>query len=128
MFEKASRLKLRFDTPQGGCLVEDLWDLPLTSERRANLDDIAKGLNKTLKENDNESFVVKTTKTNELLQLKLAIVKHIIKVRLNENEIAAQAKANKEKKQKLLTLIEQKKDAALSAASIEELEAQIANL
>ena len=30
MFEKAARLKLRFDTSKGLVTVEDLFDLPLT--------------------------------------------------------------------------------------------------
>ena len=31
MFTKASRLKLRFQSPAGLLSSEDLWDLPLTS-------------------------------------------------------------------------------------------------
>ena len=29
MFEKATRLKLRFDTPHGMLVLEDLWEIPL---------------------------------------------------------------------------------------------------
>jgi hypothetical protein len=51
LFEKASRLKLRFSSPAGLLTVEDLWDLPLSAQAKvANLDDIAKGLNKTLEQ------------------------------------------------------------------------------
>ena len=60
MFERATREKFRFNSPQGALSAEDLWDLPLTSDRanRANLNDIAKELNKTLKaKNDEEYFV-----------------------------------------------------------------------
>ena len=75
-FEKASRIRLRFDTPQGSLTVEDLWQLPLTSRTgRANLDDIAKSLNRQLKETAEESFVVKNNKTNEAFLDRVYIVK-----------------------------------------------------
>ena len=41
MFEKASRLKLRFKTQNGIIAVDDLWDLTLDS-----LNTLAKALNK----------------------------------------------------------------------------------
>lgn len=122
MFEKAARLKLRFDSPQGQLSVEDIWDLPLTSAtNRANLDDVARKLSKQVKEAETESFVIKPAKANEATVLKFDIVKHIIEVRLAENEAAATARANKEKKQQLLSLIAQKENEQLAGQSIEDL-------
>jgi hypothetical protein len=123
MFEKASRLKLRFDSPQGQVSVEDLWDLPLTSNtNRANLDDTARKLSKQVKESETESFVIKPAKVNETTLLKFDIVKHIIEVRLAENEVAATARANKERKQQILSIIANKQNEQLAASSIEDLQ------
>ncbi len=130
MFEKASRLKVRFETPKGNLQVEDLWDLPLTSkiQGRPNLDDIARGLHKQLKNDDDVSFVEKDRKSDELIQLKFDIVKHIIEKRLVENEMAAQAKDRAEQKQLLLSIIAQKEGEQLSSMSIEDLRKKIAEL
>ena len=129
MFEKATRLKLRFDTPKGLVTVEDLWDLPLTSNTgKANLDDIAKSLHFQLKENEQVSFVTPTAKENEPMALGFEIVKHIIQVKLTERDAAAQRAANAEKKQKIMAIIEQKQDAALGALSVEELGKMVASL
>lgn len=122
MFEKSARLKVRFDTPQGQLAVEDLFDLPLTSgTARANLDDIARKLSKQVKESETESFVIRPAKVNEVTLLKFDVVKHIIEVRLAENEAAALARSNKEKKQQLLSLIAQKENEALAGQSIDDL-------
>lgn len=126
MFEKAARLKLRFDTSKGNLTVEDLFDLPLTSTNgRANLNDIAKGLNRELKATEEEDFVNNTTKGNEVLQLKFDIVKHVIEVRKAENEAAKTAADRKEKKQRLLELIAKKQDQDLEGKSVEELNAMV---
>jgi len=122
MFQKASRLKLRFDSVKGLLAAEDLWDLPLTSATgKANLDDIAKAVNKELKTTQEESFVAKETKGNEILQLKLEILKTIISIKMAENEAAAKARENAEKKQQILALIQQKKGEQLAGASLEDL-------
>lgn len=128
MFEKASRLKLRFETNQGTLTTEDLWDLPLSHDRKTNLDDIAKGLHKQLQDSETASFVVKATQKNETLQLKFDIVKHVIDVRLAENEAAALIRANKEKKQRILALIDQKENEKLAGTSLEELRAMANSL
>jgi hypothetical protein len=121
MFEKASRLKLRFDTDRGPMATEDLWDLPLTSATgKTNLDNIAVGLHISLS-TSNLSFVNTPAVADEGNQLKLAIVKHIIDVRLAENAARATERDNAAKKQSLLALIAKKEDAALEGHSLEDL-------
>ena len=68
-FEKATRLRLRFETSRGNLNVEDLWRLPL-----AELDKLAIALNKQLKESSEESFIKAKSKDNKLLELPFAIV------------------------------------------------------
>lgn len=128
MFEKASRQKLRFESAKGTLAVEDLWDLPLTSQTgKANLDEIARQLYKKVKENTEISFVTPTAEDSESQQ-KLDIVKHIIDVRLRETEAASQARIKAETKQKILEIMDRKKDEALSNASLEELQARLNSL
>lgn len=120
MFQKATRKKIRFESPQGLLSVEDLWDLPLTATRGANLDDIAKGLFRQVKEAEIVSFVNKTN-PDDTTQLKFDLVKHIIEVRLADAQLAADAKANKEKKQNILAIIAQKENEHLAGSSLDDL-------
>jgi hypothetical protein len=131
MFEKASRLQLRFPSPQGLLTVEDLWQLPLTSTvNKANLDDIAKAINAKVQKTSQESFVPTkvTKKEDKEAELSLEIVKHIIAVKVADREKAEALVASKQKKEKILALIDQKKNEALSQASVEDLEKMLADL
>jgi len=126
MFEQAAREKFRFDTSKGQVTVEDLWDLPLSSSSgKASLDEVAKGLHRQLKSDDSISFVTPATKTDETVQKKFDIVKHVIAIRLAENEAAATLRANREKKQNLLALIAQKENEQLAGKSLEDLRAMV---
>ena len=124
-FEQASRMKLRFDTPKGLLSAEDLWDLPLTSAKGANLDDIARGLHIELRSGNDVSFVAPTQRADTTLQLRFDVVKHVIDTRLAENAAATNAAAAREKKQKLLALIEAKEGESLSQMSIDQLRAMV---
>jgi hypothetical protein len=126
MFQKATRLQLRFDSSKGPLTVEDLWALPLTSATgKANLDDIARGLFTQLKSDNAVSFVNPTEGSDPVVQLKFDLVKHIIDVRVAENKAAADIKANKERKQNLLGILAQKRNAELMNMPIDELRKQI---
>ena len=127
MFENASRLKLRFETSKGNVTTEDLWDLPLIS-RAVSLDSIAKSLNKQLKENGEESFVVKQNKTNSVLNLKFDIVKYIIKIKLEEKDKKDVAIASKQKKEMLLGLIAEKENEELKSKDLDELKKMVSAL
>lgn len=120
MFEKASRLKLRFDTPRGRLTVEDIWDLPLKGGD-ANLDDLAKTLYQESKTDTEMSFVDDPPEPNESLSLRFEIVKHVIGVRKEEMRVAEQAAANKQKKEQILEIIAEKENESLKRKSVTKL-------
>jgi hypothetical protein len=121
MFEKATRKKLRFESPIGALSVEDLWDIPLTSTSKTNLDDIARALYRQLKSSDDVSFVKTESKSDETVQLKFDIVKHIIDVKVAEREAAQTASKNRERRQQILEIINRKENENLANSSIDEL-------
>lgn len=127
IFEKASRMKLRFDTPLGRITVEDLWDLHLSGDD-CSLDGVAQDLHRQLQETPTQSFVIKDEKPDPVVQLRFDIVKHVIEVRLAWKEAAEKAVETKAKKQRLLALIAEKQDDDLKGSSLEELEQMVADL
>jgi len=131
IFEQASKVGLRFTTPKGLLITEDLWHLPLRSETgRANLNEIAKALNKNIRENEEEDFVEVPGKHSAKSQdsLALDIVKRVIEVKQAENAALAVTAERKEQKQTLLALLAQKKTESLGTLSMEEIEKKIAEL
>jgi len=125
IFEKASRLKLKFASTKGGIglMVEDLWDLPLQSSTgRVNLDDIARALNRQLKAADGDvSFVDPERKSDERVQLAFDVVRHVINVKLAENAAHKAAHDKAAEKQKILEIIAAIDNKALMEKPREEL-------
>lgn len=126
MFEKATKMKLRWNSSKGNLSVEDLWDLPLTGT--VSLDSLAKSVNKELKESEEESFVQIRSASNTTLDLKLDILKHIIKVKLEEREELKNAKEKAIKREKILRALADKQDESLRNADEAELEKMLAEL
>ena len=125
IFEQATRQAFRFESQKGSLTVEDLWNLPLTSNTgRENLDDIAKDLHQKLS-NTAVSFVIDTTPVNKVYQAKFDIVLHIINTKSAEARAAEKAHEVREKKQKIMAIIEQKSDMRLADSSLEELQAML---
>lgn len=128
IFEKAARMKLRFESPKGDLTVEDLYDLPLTKSNGANLNDVAKTVNRALKSAEEEDFVHKVTMKTEYLQMKLDIVKHVIATKIAENEEARLASVKKVQKERILEILDQKQNESLKGKSEEELHQLLASL
>ena len=128
MFEKATKRKLRFTTARGSLSIEDLWDVPLESRDAFNLDDVAKKIAKELKESSEESYVKPVSSGNTTLELKLELVKHIIKVKLDERAAREKAVEKREKKARILELISRKQDEEMSEKSIEDLQKELDSL
>lgn len=122
MFEYATRNKLRFPY-KGQISVEDLWDLPLSS-----LDAVFKGLNKQLKTAKEESLLETKSKEDEVLEIQIDIVKYIVAVKQTEAKVRLQAKENKEKKEKLLAILEDKENEEYKNMSADEIRKLIAEL
>lgn len=115
IFEQATRMKVRFNH-KGICSVEDLWDMPLSA-----IDAIFKGLNRESKAQSEESLLETKTAANADLDLKIAIVKHVVKTRLEEKAIQEQAKSNADRKNTILGIIAEKQNESLRNMSIDEL-------
>lgn len=119
MFEIAVRGKFRF--PHNGMIsVEELWELPVTK-----LDSIFKTLNSQLKQVKEESLLETKTKEDQELDIKIEIVKYIVKVKLDEEDMRLKAKEVKEQKQKLYGYLAEKQDNDLRNKSVKELTAMI---
>lgn len=128
MFEIASRKKIRFDIPRGQVTVEDLWDLPLTSLRNPNLDDIARNLHKQLNNGENVSFVHGTNMSDSQIQFKFDLVRHIIDTRLEENKLRSEEQNRATKKQALLAIMAERQADDIRNLPTEELQKMINDL
>lgn len=123
IFEQATKQKLRFSSRRGSVTTEDLWDMSLE-----DLDEIAKALNKKVKESSEESFIKKQSTTDKKLSLQLEIMVSIINTKLAEQERRKSAAERKAKRDKILALIAEKQDGALAKKSITSLQAELDKL
>lgn len=122
IFEYAVRNKVRFPF-KGMISVEDLWDLSLT-----NLDSIYKTLNKQIKQSEEESLLATKTSVDTELEVQIAIIKHIVSVKLEEQEAREKAVAKKAQKQKIMAIIAAKEDEALQNSSMDDLKKMLDEL
>lgn len=123
IFEKASRIKLRINSTKGILSVEDLWDLPLEK-----LNNLAKDVNRKLREQGEEDFLGNTPSRDSKLSLTLDIIKEVITVRLGEKLKQEEAAEKKAKKERLMAILARKEEESLEGKSAEEIRKLIAEL
>ena len=122
IFEYATREALRFPY-KGSQSVEDLWQLSVRE-----LDSIYKTLNKQVKQSEEESLLSTKASVDTELEVQIAIVKHIVSVKLAEKEAAEKASVKKAQKQKIMSIIATKQDEALQNSSIDDLKKMLDEL
>lgn len=123
IFAKAARQKLRFPMRKGEGSIEDLWDLSLPA-----LDTLAKGVNKQIKEEDEESFIRKKSKASTELHLKLEILKFVISTKIEEDDKRKQRAERLQRLEQLKELARQKEGEKLAEKSLEDVHKEIREL
>lgn len=133
IFERASRERLRIDTPAGALTVEDLWTVPLRARtpNGISLDTIAKDVYGQLKkQEDVTSFVDDNDEPTCLksnLELTMDILKHIIAYRKAESARQEDLQKKKALQQNLLRIKANRQAANLENLTDEELDKMIAD-
>lgn len=116
IFERASRRQTRFPC-RGMCNVEDLWVLPV-----GELDGIFKSLNAELKAESEDSLLGdQSNRVSSELEMRVAIIRHIVGVKLAETAAAEHEVVRRQKKARIMAILADKQDAGLAAQSEEEL-------
>lgn len=130
IYKYAAQNRLRFPSSRGSLTVEQLFDLPLRSTDGLDLDNIARRVNSDLKSVSEDSFVDDSPSSplKDKLTISLDIVKDVIRTKLDENKAMREKQQRAVERKKLLDAIGAKKDAALTAASLDELEKKLAEL
>lgn len=117
MYKEAAKQALRFPTVKGLLTVEQLWNLDLET-----LDNLAVSLQENYENSKGKSFLTKKSTKDKTIKLQFDIVLDILQTKQEDNEAALSAKESKEFNQKILGIIQDKKEDALKGKSIKELE------
>lgn len=130
IYKFAAQKAVRFESNRGSLTVEQLFQMPLKAEGGFDLDTVARTVNNELKGMSEESFVNITTDNprKKELEVMLEIVKDVIKTKQDEKEAQVNRLKKVAERKKILDALAAKKDQALTAATVEDLEKQLAAL
>jgi len=122
IFQEGIKEGITFNTKRGVLSIQDVYTLKLTP-----LATIVRNLKKELtKDNDDElSFLDETKVVDKKASLRFEIAKAIYLDKKADKENAASALSVKEHNQKVMDLIQKKKEDVLANMSVEELEAML---
>lgn len=128
IFAKGTLLNVRFASPRGLLTMEDLFKLPRDAETKISLVELADELDNKLSRTPSRSRKTRTTKAQDLLILKLAILDYIIEYKDELEDSKSKEAAVIARKQQLAEAIEAKKSSNDASKSLEELEAELKSL
>ena len=124
IFEKAARVRLRFESTKGLLNVEDLFNIHLTAGEN-NLDSMYIAVQKRIKAHSKESYIKQSTTVCTQDKLRSEILVSVMDTRIAEAKALNEARENKARRVRLLGLIADKDDAADKGKSKEELLAEL---
>ncbi len=119
-FLKAIRQKERFQTSKGLLSLEQVCDLSFE-----DLNTLAVSLDEQYNESGKKSFLVKTTVKDKNAKLRFDVVLEILNTKMEEAQVAAEAKEIKEHNKKIIALIAEKQDESLKGKTVKQLEAML---
>ena len=127
IFEKGTRLNLRFNTGKGFANIQDLWNLSL-SKLRSMYQELTKD-DKPGKLPDymQEDSKAKTKEEREN-ELRAAIISRIYQIRKEEKDLAVDKAAKDAKIAQIRELIKEKKAEEMKNMSIEDLKKELESL
>ena len=94
----------------------------------SDLDKVFKTLNREVKAEKEESLLTEKNKADVVLEDKIAIIKYIVEYKRLEAAKRTEAVENAKKKQRILELIDKKREAKMENMTEEELLAELENL
>lgn len=113
MYKLAAQQGLRIQTERGALSVEQVFTLPIPE-----LDKLAVKLEKEYKDSGEKSFIVKRTAKDKTAKLSFDIVLDILTTKVEVDDAAKTAQANRAHNQKIDTLIAEKEEGDLKNMSI----------
>lgn len=133
IFEQATRQRIRFETGRGLVSIEEVWGMPLKHDHRYSLDDLGRALLTEQKEAERKStasLVDDTADSTEdsTLELRLALVKHVIGVKKAEEAARKNEKAARQNRRDLLDLLHNAENAERANWTPDQIKAKIAEL
>lgn len=117
IFKQASKQQLRISTTRGMLTVEQLWTLSIE-----HLDLLAVSLQEKYETSKGKSFVRKRTIKDKQVKLEFDIVLDILNTKVEEQEASQNAAEIKAHNQKIMGMIQKKKEEDLGTKSIKDLE------
>ena len=120
MFAKATRHAFRYNSTKGALTTEQLWELPLTGAFSLNA--VATEVTNSIKSMGEDSFVEVTPNPDlALAKKKLEVLKYVRDYKLEEKAAKQKAAERAAKRAKLLEILNNKENEAMSAMSKEEI-------
>lgn len=129
IFERAARCKLRFESPVGDLMVENLYDLHLTHATKPNLDSLAREVFSELKGIEEISFVETKPDPRKIeLTLQLDILKSVIESKKNDLAAVENRAKKMELRRQLTEALAAKQGEELKGLTAEQIQAKLAEL